>query len=276
QMRSSRLAIISSVVLCVLLGTFSYLCVDHLHPFGLEPEQLKQKLLRIFYYPLIRQFDYVIRSPSFWIALGVTLTLERLIPAQPQQKALSLSFAQDFVWSFYEGILQAFIIVTYVALLRKGYEQYFPGLTITYANHLPGWMRFLFAQLLFDFLFWVQHYLNHKVPLFWKFHKIHHSQKDLNFFTDFRYHVVEYIVRQTVLVPPFLIFNITSPDIFAFVLFSRWYFCFYHSNIRTNLGPLRYLLVTPQSHRVHHSLEQQHFNTNFGSLFCIWDFIFRT
>jgi hypothetical protein len=62
----------------------------------------------------------------------------------------------------------------------------------------------------------------------------------------------------------------------AFVIFQRWYTPFYHGNIRTNLGPLKYILVTPQSHRVHHSLDAGHRDTNFGALFSIWDFILRT
>jgi len=56
----------------------------------------------------------------------------------------------------------------------------------------------------------------------------------------------------------------------------KFYSRFYHGNIRTNLGPLRYLLVTPQSHRVHHSVEARHFDTNFGAILSIWDRLFRT
>jgi sterol desaturase/sphingolipid hydroxylase (fatty acid hydroxylase superfamily) len=193
---------------------------------------------------------------------------------RPNQKILSLSFVQDLVWFFYEGIFHTFVIVTYVALLRSGYDKYFSGLTITSINQIPEWAKFLFALLLLDFLYWLQHYLNHKVPLLWEFHKLHHSQKELNFFSDFRYHVVEYLVRQTCLVIPFLILEVNPPEIVAFSIFHIWYTRFYHGNIRTNLGPLRHILGTPQSHRVHHSLEKRHFETNFGSLFCIWDFLF--
>jgi sterol desaturase/sphingolipid hydroxylase (fatty acid hydroxylase superfamily) len=57
---------------------------------------------------------------------------------------------------------------------------------------------------------------------------------------------------------------------------ARWYTRFYHGNIRTNLGPLRYVLVTPQSHRIHHSIEPRHLDTNFGALFSIWDRLFGT
>jgi sterol desaturase/sphingolipid hydroxylase (fatty acid hydroxylase superfamily) len=183
---------------------------------------------------------------------------------------------QDGVWFFYEAVLQALVVTTYVALLKIGYDKYFAFLTFDEINALPGWMRFLFAILLTDFLFWLQHWLNHKVPILWKFHQVHHSQAEINFFTDYRYHFLEYVVRQTVLVIPFLILVFDVPEVVLFSLFISWYTRFYHGNIRTSLGPLRYLLVTPQSHRIHHSREHKHYDVNYGSLFSIWDNLFRT
>ena len=59
-------------------------------------------------------------------------------------------------------------------------------------------------------------------------------------------------------------------------MFDTIYPKFYHANVRLNLGPLRYILVTPQSHRVHHSREPEHRDKNFGFIFCIWDRIFGT
>lgn len=107
-------------------------------------------------------------------------------------------------------------------------------------------------------------------------HALHHSQKELNFFSDFRYHVVEYLNRHTVLVIPFLIFPINTPVVVGFSIVAGWYTRFYHGNMRINLGLLRYVLVTPQSHRIHHSNVPQHQDRNFGSLFSIWDQIFGT
>jgi hypothetical protein len=98
----------------------------------------------------------------------------------------------------------------------------------------------------------------------------------LNFFTDLRYHILEHIVRHTWLVIPFLMLQVDPPQIVWFSLFAKWYTRFYHGNLRTNLGPLRFVLVTPQSHRIHHSIERSHRDTNFGSLFSIWDRLFGT
>jgi sterol desaturase/sphingolipid hydroxylase (fatty acid hydroxylase superfamily) len=213
---------------------------------------------------------------SFWCAIVLTLGLQRLLPAKQAQKIFSIGFAQDAVWFFYETLLNALILVFYVEYLTRYYHQYFSRLTITSLSQSPGWARFLLALLLVDFLYWLQHYCLHKSPLLWRFHALHHSQKELNYFTDFRYHVVEYVVRYTFLIIPFLILQLDPPTIAAFVIFQRCYSHFYHGNIRTNLGPLKYLLVTPQSHRVHHSLEAEHQDQNFGAIFSVWDFILGT
>ena len=219
--------------------------------------------------------DSILTVP-FWIAIAITLALQTLTPARGEEKIFSRSLAEDGVWFVYEAVLQSIIIVTYVDLLARLYGKYASFLTVTSLNQLPGWLRFVIAILLVDFLYWIQHYLHHKIPFLWKLHSLHHSQTELNFFTDFRYHVFEYVVRHTVLIIPLLIFKIDVPVIAVVAITQRWYSRFYHGNIRTNLGPLRYFLVTPQSHRIHHSIEPQHADQNFGAIFSIWDYLFGT
>ena len=289
-MKLSRIKTIDILFFCILLGLSSYLVLKFVRPFGLGTREIREMLLweikeilkifitvffRVFFY-ITNHFKSIFLTIPFWMALIFTLIMEQIMLAKPNQKNLSPGFFQDLVWFFYETILDMVITLTYVAFLRWSYGLYFSELTITQVDQLPKWIKFVFALLLFDFLYWFQHFLHHKVPLLWEFHKVHHSQMELNFFTDFRYHIFEYIVRYTFVVIPFLIFKFDPPEIVAFTLFHSWYSRFYHGNIKTNLGPLCYLLVTPQSHRVHHSIEKRHFDKNFGDLFTIWDFIFRT
>jgi sterol desaturase/sphingolipid hydroxylase (fatty acid hydroxylase superfamily) len=241
---------------------------------------LVRRILGLFKKLAIKVFDLnVLRRLLFtyplWVTLVITLTLERLIPAAPAQKTLSVSFVHDLMWFFYQPFLYALIIWTYVAFLEKVYGRYFSHFTYSGLLATPVWVRFLIGLLLLDLGYWVQHYFNHKVPLFWKFHKVHHSEQELNFFTDFRYHPLEYVVRQTFITIPFLFLSLNAPVIVGVAVFKEWYSRFYHGNIRTNLGPLKYVLVTPQSHRVHHSLEKKHQDLNFGSIFSIWDFLFQ-
>jgi sterol desaturase/sphingolipid hydroxylase (fatty acid hydroxylase superfamily) len=244
-------------------------------PFGIGPWTIYDFYIKNVYWPLHDRFQILLK-PYIYAAFGLTLFLEYLIPAVPEQRFLSASFFQDFIWFFYETILEAIVISVYIDGLRWAYNTHLSFLTIHSVAEWPYWVRFILGVLLLDFCYWVQHYINHKVPWLWELHTVHHSQTELNFFTDFRYHILEYFIRFTILVVPFLIFSINTPTVVVFTIVSTWYTRFYHGNIRTNLGFLRYVLVTPQSHRVHHSKLLQHRDMNFGSLFCVWDRIFKT
>lgn len=265
---------IALLVLACMGGLYALL--DLVHPFGLTPDRVKDWMVAAFYNPVVKLIRQTLMSPAFYTVLLFTLMMEQFFPAEPKQNMFGVSFYQDLVWFFYETVLQAIVITSYVYWLTSIYNTHLSFLTIETVTGWPGWARFLIGVLLLDFLYWVQHYLNHKVPWFWQFHAVHHSQKELNFFTDYRYHIFEYVVRHTILVIPFLILKVDAPTIVAFSIFKRWYTRFYHGNIRTDLGPLRYFLVTPQSHRVHHSYSPEHRDLNFGALFSIWDFLFRT
>ena len=277
-MLSSKTRKLLFLVLGVLALIVSYEVIEHVR--HVPSEQLfaaiYQRMLAIFYFPVRNLFTQQVLTISFWCAIILTLFLQRLIPADPRQKIFSVSLAQDLVWFFYETVLHALVFFTYVDFITRYYNQHLSSLTITSLNQSPGWLKFLLALLLLDFLYWTQHYFNHKVPLLWRFHVVHHSQRELNFFTDFRYHILEYLVRYTFIAIPFLILRVDPPVIVAFAILQRWYSRFYHGNIRTNLGPLKYILVTPQSHRVHHSLEPAHRDTNFGAIFSFWDFLLGT
>jgi sterol desaturase/sphingolipid hydroxylase (fatty acid hydroxylase superfamily) len=230
----------------------------------------------VLYTPLrSRVFDMIL-TVDFVSVMALTLALERLIPAQPRRKWLSASALQDTAWFFYEAVLHAAIVATWVALLVWLCRRYLGFMHASNFGGLSTGTRFVIATVLVDLCMWLQHRVNHAVPWFWQFHKVHHSQRELSFFTDFRYHAFEYVVRETFLAIPFIVFAIRAPVIVYVPAFRRWYSPFYHSNIKTDLGPLRYVLATPQSHRIHHSTEPGHQNKNFGALFSIWDFAFGT
>lgn len=215
-------------------------------------------------------------TPIFIGAVVLILALERIMPAKPNQAIFSVSFFQDVVWAFLEGIGQATVTLAWVLLLGALYAEHLDFLTLETDLELPYWLTVLLALIAMDFLRWLQHLIQHKVPWFWHFHVVHHSQRNLNLFTDYRYHVFEYLVRNTVYFLPLMMLGIRQQEVYWVALILTWHARLYHGNIRANFGPLRYIIVTPQSHRIHHSLEPRHFDKNFGAFFSIWDWIFGT
>lgn len=220
--------------------------------------------------------DKILLSELFLIATGAILLLEVFVPAKPQQKAFSVGLAQDTVWLFLEAIFAIFIIGVYSGLLKAFYNQHLSFLTLTGIGSLPVPVQFTIGVLAADFMGWFHHWVRHKVPWFWQMHTIHHSQRELNMFTDLRYHFVEYLVSGSIKTFPLLMVGVHTYDAASFAIFHTWYTRFYHANIKSNFGPLRYFLVTPQSHRIHHSIEPRHRDQNFGVMFSIWDRMFGT
>lgn len=213
---------------------------------------------------------------SLGVCMVTVFLFEHLIPAKPDQGIFNVSVLQDVVWFVVSSAARATLVVAYVYLLRSLYDQYAGHLTITAIGSWPAPVRFAWGVLLADFLAWFHHWVRHKVPWFWHFHAVHHSQRQLNMFTDFRYHIVEYFISQTLQAIPLFMLAVATPTVVLYSLFQSFVTRAYHGNIRTDLGPLRYLLVTPQSHRIHHSIEPQHFDKNFGVVFSIWDYVFGT
>lgn len=214
-------------------------------------------------------------DPVVYALVAVVCLLERRFPAQPSQPLLSRGLFQDYAWFAAEKLVFVHVIALYASVLESAYDTYLGFLTLPVATW-PVWARGLCTIVVGDFLSWLHHFLRHKVGVFWAFHVIHHSQRQMNFFADYRVHVVELAVAQTILFIPIHMFAFKFPDNAYLLFVFVWYTRVYHANLRSNFGWLKHVLVTPQSHRIHHSIERRHWDRNFGVIFTVWDRIFGT
>jgi sterol desaturase/sphingolipid hydroxylase (fatty acid hydroxylase superfamily) len=141
----------------------------------------------------------------------------------------------------------------------------------------PAWAQIIAALLLAEFLIWFNHYVRHKIKTLWLFHAVHHSQKEINVFTDDRTHIVDLFFGQLFAFIPFFIFHVSS--LYAVVIIAIYkpiHNRFIHANLKLNLGWFGWIFTSPQFHRVHHSIEPEHADKNFGVYFSIYDYLFRT
>lgn len=219
-----------------------------------------------------------IASPLFYLVVAAVIAVELLLPAGPGQKALSPGTITDAAWFLLDIFAMSAMAGLYIHLLQSGYESYLGFLRVDAVSTWPLPLQIGTVVLAGDFLAWLQHYIKHKVPLFWCFHSVHHSQREMNLFTNHRAHPVDRLLTHSIRYLPLLSVTPSAmlPTALAWSLFKRWHLRVYHANIRLNYGVLRYLLVTPQSHRIHHSSKPEHQDKNFGQLFSIWDYLFGT
>ena len=220
-------------------------------------------------------FGWVL-SIEFVIVVSIVFALQYTLPADPTQRLFGKGLVADAIYFFWDHLVYVFLVAVYVALLLSFLNEYFAFLKVPGLAETPAWLRFLVGVLAADFIAWFQHFLKHKVPFLWRFHKVHHSTTEMTLFSDFRFHVIDRVVTLTFSPIPFFILGFQVPEIVAFEFVRRWYNRFYHAGIHTDLGPLRLVLVTPQSHRIHHSRLDGHHDKNLGNLFTIWDRLFGT
>lgn len=144
---------------------------------------------------------------------------------------------------------------------------------------LPSWIEIVFAILILDFAIWAQHLITHKVPLLWRLHRVHHADVDMDVTTAIRFHPVE--IALSMLLKIGLVYAL-GPAAIAVILFEimlNGTAMFNHANIRLPLrvdAVVRRVLVTPDMHRVHHSVHRHEHDSNYGFALSIWDQMFGT
>jgi sterol desaturase/sphingolipid hydroxylase (fatty acid hydroxylase superfamily) len=141
------------------------------------------------------------------------------------------------------------------------------------------WVRFVAAMVSLDFAIYLQHVLFHAVPALWRLHMVHHADLDFDVTTGLRFHTIE------ILISTFLKIGIVfalGPPVLAILMFEvllNATSMFNHSNVRLPMRldrMIRLFVVTPDMHRVHHSVDRREANTNFGFSLPWWDFLFGT
>lgn len=148
-------------------------------------------------------------------------------------------------------------------------------------NHfkVPFWVAVPLAVITMDFVIWLQHVMVHAVPALWRLHRVHHADPDYDLTTGARFHPIEIALSMLIKVATIAVLG---PPVLAVVIFEvllNATAMFNHGNIRLPAGldrVLRWVIVTPDMHRVHHSVEEDETNSNFGFNLPWWDRLLGT
>lgn len=144
---------------------------------------------------------------------------------------------------------------------------------------VPLWLSVLLAVVIMDMVIWLQHVMVHAIPVLWRLHRVHHADLDYDLTTGTRFHPLEIILSMLI---KFTAIILLGPPVIAVLLFEvilNGMAMFNHGNVRLPARldrVLRWLVVTPDMHRVHHSVEDDEANSNFGFNLSSWDRLFGT
>lgn len=143
----------------------------------------------------------------------------------------------------------------------------------------PAWLEIIVAILILDFLIWGQHLITHKVPILWRLHRVHHADVDMDVTTAIRFHPVEIALSMILKIGVVYLLGPAAIAVIVFEILLNGTAMFNHANLRLPLwldAIVRRVLVTPDMHRVHHSVHRDEHDSNYGFALSIWDRMFGT
>ena len=143
----------------------------------------------------------------------------------------------------------------------------------------PAWLEILLAIVLLDMAIYGQHVASHKIPILWRFHQVHHSDVDFDVTTAIRFHPIEIALSMLYKICLVLLLGPAVFAVFLFEVILNGCAMFNHANVKLPIGldrVIRFVLVTPDMHRVHHSVIRRETDSNYGFSLSIWDRLFRT
>jgi sterol desaturase/sphingolipid hydroxylase (fatty acid hydroxylase superfamily) len=221
--------------------------------------------------------EIVLRLTAFAAVFAAMAAWEVLAPRRP------LTIGRWPRWPSNLGVVvvDALLVRLIVPTAAVGASLYAAGQGIGLFHWLD--LRLSVASLLgflvLDFVVWGQHLVFHHVPLLWRLHRMHHADLDIDVSTGLRFHPFEILISLAVKIAIVIAFGIPPVAVLLFEVVLNATSMFNHSNVRMPAWLdriARLVLVTPDMHRVHHSVFRDEHNSNFGFNLPWWDWLFRT
>lgn len=221
----------------------------------------------------------IIRITAFLGILALMALWEILAPRRPRVVPHSRRrrWPANLAISILNGTLLKFILPGGALFVAAAASK--AGWGLLNDGIFPYWMKVAATIILLDLTIYLQHVLFHAVPLLWRIHRMHHADVDLDVTSGGRFHTFEILLSGLIKIAAVAALGAPMLGVLLFEVLLNATAMFNHSNVRMPPGLdrlLRMLLVTPDMHRVHHSIEVVETNSNFGFNLPWWDYIFRT
>ena len=218
-----------------------------------------------------------IRLGFFFGVLGIMALWEIMAPKRALTVSKAVRWINNLGLVFFNSLLLRLIFpAAAIGMAAFASEQ---GWGIFNYYEAPFWLAVIVSVIAMDFVIYLQHVMVHAVPVLWRLHRVHHADLDYDVTTGARFHPIEIILSMliklatiAVLGPPVLAVIIFEVVLNAMAMFN-------HGNVGLPAWldkSLRFFVVTPDMHRVHHSIEDDEANSNFGFNLSWWDRLFGT
>jgi len=222
----------------------------------------------------------------FWGLIVISLVvwmLEIAFPWRKNQSIIRKDFWMDGFYMFFNFFIFSIVISGFYKVMGLGFSEL--GITsksfaLMDISHWALWLQLFVFFIILDFVQWLTHVLLHKYEFLWRFHKVHHSVKEMGFAAHLRYHWMENIFYKPLKTFGVMILGGFEPEqayIVHFIAIAIGHLN--HANIRITWGPFKYVLNNSVMHLYHHIKalpEDRPQGINYGISLSIWDYIFKT
>ena len=214
----------------------------------------------------------LIRASVFWGGLRVFLVLELLRPYRPSSVSKGKRWTNNIALTIFNSLILYLLFAgaivataTYVTVHKLG---------VLNMVAMPPWAKVLVTLAFMDFMLYVWHLLNHEVPFLWRFHRVHHSDLNMDVSTATRFHIGELGISAVIKIS--LVFFLGASPLGVAIFESALVLCaqFHHSSVKVPKWfetAFWVFFVPPSMHRIHHSVVIKERDTNYGTIFSTWD-----
>lgn len=229
---------------------------------------------------IIPAFDYI-GSPWLVVVFGLMVLLQWLHPLRRLPYKLLRRIVRNIGFALPAFATLRLALLPIPLLAAAWASSHHIGLInwLIPRQGIGAWLGGGLGLLAFDYAYYWWHYATHKVPLLFRFHNVHHTDLDMDVSTAIRFHVVELLFSVLFRIGVVLLMGIPVWTVIVFEIVFETATQFHHSNWRLPKRVervLNALIVTPRMHGIHHSIVRDEFNSNWGTVFSVWDRLHST
>ena len=218
-----------------------------------------------------------VRLGVFLGIFAIIAAWELVAPRRTLRESKALRWTNNLALTVLNGILvRAVLPLAAVGVAAFAAER---GMGLFNLIHVPQPLTILLSVLALDYAIYLQHLMFHAVPLFWRLHRVHHADLDFDVTTGARFHPIEIGLSMLIKFAVILALGPPAVAVLVFEVVLNASSLFNHGNVRIPAAierVLRWVVVTPDMHGVHHSIDQRETNSNFGFNLSWWDRLFGT
>jgi sterol desaturase/sphingolipid hydroxylase (fatty acid hydroxylase superfamily) len=206
----------------------------------------------------------------------IFIFIEKLFALRKDQPVFRAEWQTDFHHFIVNHMVVGFVLLATNLLVHKLFGWAAKDGVRLWVQELPFPVALFLIILVADLVQYWTHRAYHEVPALWRLHAVHHSAKSMDWLAGSRQHILELILTRTLVLAPIFVLGFSKEVIDAYIVIVGFQAVFNHANVSVRLGPLRYVLVTPNFHHWHHSQDDEAIDKNYAAHFAFLDHLFGT